>query len=297
MSAVTSADKHYRDNIPVDFLPFIVDQHYDAYTEVNHQTWRTLYETALPIWTEYAHPDFLKGLDKTGIWADKVPSIANMNECLKSFGWGAVPVSGFIAPRAFMGLQAHGFLPVAAEIRKPENLGYTPAPDIFHEAAAHAPLLINPDYSRFLKRFGQLALEAGFTDDDQRQYDAIRYLSDIKEKPDTPPEAIAAAEAALKQVSSEMKETSVGKKLTSFYWWTVEYGLIGDMQNPKIYGAGLLSSIVESKDCFGSHVKKLPLTLDCMVQDYDITKPQPQLFVTKSFEQVYELLETFAATL
>jgi phenylalanine-4-hydroxylase len=33
------------------------------------------------------------------------------------------------------------------------------------------------------------------------------------------------------------------------YWWTVEYGLIGTVANPKIYGAGLLSSIGESAHC------------------------------------------------
>jgi phenylalanine-4-hydroxylase len=27
------------------------------------------------------------------------------------------------------------------------------------------------------------------------------------------------------------------------HWWTVEYGLIGTVENPKIYGAGLLSSM------------------------------------------------------
>ena len=34
--------------------------------------------------------------------------------------------------------------------------------------------------------------------------------------------------------------------LSRLHWWTVEYGLIGTLENPKIYGAGLLSSIGES---------------------------------------------------
>ncbi len=294
---MTMANTHHQGTkavkIPLEFEPFIAAQHYGAYTDVNHCTWQTLYKNALPIWEKYAHPDFLDGLDKTGIWQDKIPNVDHMDQCLQHYGWGAVPVSGFIAPRAFMGLQAHGLLPVAAEIRKPENIGYTPAPDIFHEAAAHAPLLINKDYGKFLKRFGQLALKAGFTDDDQRQYDAIRYLSDIKEKPETPLAEIEKAEEELKRITAEIKETSVGKQLTTFYWWTVEYGLIGELDNPKIYGAGLLSSISESQAYLNPTVKKIPLTLDCMTQDYDITKPQPQLFVAESFEHVYQLLEKF----
>ena len=36
-------------------------------------------------------------------------------------------------------------------------------------------------------------------------------------------------------------------QIRNLHWWTVEYGLIGQIGNPKIYGAGLLSSIGESK--------------------------------------------------
>ena len=38
-------------------------------------------------------------------------------------------------------------------------------------------------------------------------------------------------------------------QMRNLQWWTVEYGLIGDLNNPKIYGAGLLSSIGESISC------------------------------------------------
>ena len=47
--------------------------------------------------------------------------------------------------------------------------------------------------------------------------------------------------------------------LSRLHWWTVEYGLIGTLENPKIYGAGLLSSIGESVSCLEPAVKKIPL--------------------------------------
>lgn len=281
--------------VPTEFLPFVTAQSYDSYSDVDHQTWRTLCQQAMPLWQAHAHPDFLKGLEKTGISLDRIPKVTDIDDCLQNYGWRATSVSGFIPPRAFMGLQAYGFLPIAAEIRKPENLTYTPAPDIFHEAAAHAPLLVNEEYGRFLKRFGQLVLQVGFNDEDQQRYDAIRYLSDIKEKPGTPQEEILAAEARLAAVCTGAKETSIGQHLTRLYWWTVEYGLVGDINNPQIYGAGLLSSVGEMQLCLKPEVKKLPLTLDCIYQDFDITKPQPQLYVTESFEQVFALLDEFVA--
>jgi phenylalanine-4-hydroxylase len=44
-------------------------------------------------------------------------------------------------------------------------------------------------------------------------------------------------------------------------------------------------------------VKKLPLTLDCIHTNYDITQPQPQLFVTPDFPHLTRVLEQFAETM
>lgn len=41
-------------------------------------------------------------------------------------------------------------------------------------------------------------------------------------------------------------------------------------------------------------VKKIPLTVDCIQVSYDITEPQPQLFVTKSCKHMMQVLEEFA---
>jgi phenylalanine-4-hydroxylase len=45
-------------------------------------------------------------------------------------------------------------------------------------------------------------------------------------------------------------------QIRNLHWWTVEYGLIGTVENPKIYGAGLLSSIGEN--CMTPEVTKIP---------------------------------------
>jgi phenylalanine-4-hydroxylase len=85
--------------------------------------------------------------------------------------------------------------------------------------------------------------------------------------------------------------------LSRLHWWTVEYGLIGTLENPKIYGAGLLSSIGESVSCMLPEVKKIPYTIDAVNYTYDITKPQPQLFVTPTFQNLIDVLEEFADTM
>ena len=51
-------------------------------------------------------------------------------------------------------------LPIAAEIRSPDHLPYTPAPDIIHEAAGHAPILIDPVYAAYVRAVGEVGARA-----------------------------------------------------------------------------------------------------------------------------------------
>jgi phenylalanine-4-hydroxylase len=86
-------------------------------------------------------------------------------------------------------------------------------------------------------------------------------------------------------------------KIRNLHWWTVEYGLIGSIENPKIYGAGLLSSIGESEWCMTDQVKKIPYDISAADMGFDITKPQPQLYVTPDFAHLSLILEEFANTM
>jgi phenylalanine-4-hydroxylase len=83
-------------------------------------------------------------------------------------------------------------------------------------------------------------------------------------------------------------------QIRNLHWWTVEYGLIGTVENPKIYGAGLLSSIGESAWCMTDKVKKIQYDIAAADQSFDITKPQPQLYVTPDFAYLSYVLEEFA---
>ncbi|HET9930522.1 MAG TPA: aromatic amino acid hydroxylase, partial [Polyangiaceae bacterium] len=237
------------------------------------------------------------GLRQTGISVERIPSIAEMNDRLQRFGWGAVCVDGFIPPRAFTELQACGLLPIAADIRTREHLVYTPAPDIIHEAAGHAPILPDPGYAAYLRRFGEISSAAFTLPEEQQVFDAIYALSEIKEDPAATPEQLRGADAALEVALTHAREASEATRLSRLYWWTAEYGLVGRVDAYKIYGAGLLSSLWESHSCHDASVRKLPLDESCLDVSYDITRPQPQLFVARDFEALHELLDAASRTL
>jgi len=282
--------------IPKHLHQFIANQDYDLYYNARDQAvWRYVMRQLSHQLKSSAHPIYNEGLGKTGISIEKIPSIEEMNKCLSKLGWMAIVVDGFIPPQAFMELQELKVLAIALDMRSIEQILYTPAPDIVHESAGHAPMLYDAEYSVYLHRFGEIGVKAMFTKQDKEVYEAMRHLSIMKGYPSTTKEEIKQAEEGLNNKLNNVTILSESALLTRLHWWTVEYGLVGTVDNYTIYGAGLLSSLSESKSCLDDEkVKKIPLTVEAVDTPYDITNPQPQLFVTKSCRHLTQVLEDFA---
>ena len=280
--------------LPAHLKQFIIDQDYEQYSSIDQAVWRYVMRRSIDFLSKTAHESYLKGLKKTGISIDEIPSMYGMNRILKDIGWAAVCVDGFIPPNAFMEFQAYNILVIASEIRQLKHIEYTPAPDIIHEAAGHAPIIANPEYSEYLRRFGEIGSKAIFYKEDYHLYEAVRHLSIIKENPKSTVKDIERAEARIDRVQANMGEPSEMAQIRNMHWWTVEYGLIGTLEDPKIYGAGLLSSIGESQWCLSEKVIKLPYSLDACIMGFDITNPQPHLYVTPNFPHLSFVLEEFA---
>ena len=253
-AAVASCPKH--------LLQFAVDQRYDDYTSVDHAVWRFIMRQNIFFLKEYAHKVYFQGLLNTGISFDRIPRIQEMNDILAKIGWGAVAVDGFIPPAAFMEFQAYKVLVIACDMRQIHHIEYTPAPDIVHEAAGHAPIIVDREYSEYLQRFGEVGAKAMSSKKDFELYQAIRHLSILKERPNADPKEVDEATKLVEHRQKTLGEPSEMALLSRLHWWTVEYGLIGTLENPKIYGAGLLSSIGESVSCLEPEVKKIPYSID-----------------------------------
>ena len=280
--------------LPENLHAFIVKQPYNEYTAQNQAVWRYVMRLNVDYLKKVAHESYIDGLRLTGISIDEIPHMEGMNRILKDIGWAAVAVDGFIPPNAFMEFQAHNVLVISSDIRTIDHVGYTPAPDIIHEAAGHAPIIANPEYAEYLRRFGELGSKAISSPDDDRMYEAIRKLSILKENPNSTQAEVDAATAEVETIQNEVAELSEMAKIRNLHWWTVEYGLIGSLEAPKIYGAGLLSSIEESKDCLDPSIEKRPYTIEAAEVNFDITAAQPHLYVTPNFAHLSFVLEKFA---
>lgn len=285
------------EKLPKHLMSLVIDQPYNSYTAQDHALWRYVMRQNVRYLSKVAHESYLDGLRKTGIGVDRIPHMYGMNRILREIGWAAVAVDGFIPPSAFMEFQAYNVLVIAADIRPMDQIGYTSAPDIIHEAAGHAPIIADPAYADYLKDFGRKGAKAFSSASDYKLYEAIRHLSILKADPYTDAAMIEEAEKEIDRIVNNLGEPSELTQIRNLHWWTVEYGLIGELDNPRIYGAGLLSSIAESYRCMQSIVKKIPYSLDAVNFSFDITEPQPQLFVTPDFDTLTRVLNEFTDTM
>lgn len=288
---------HILDKLPKHLYQYVHPQNYDRYTPIDQAVWRYVMRRNVDYLEKVAHASYLEGLKRTGISTETIPSMYGMNRILEDIGWAAVAVDGFIPPAAFMEFQAYNVLVIASDIRKLDHIEYTPAPDIIHESAGHAPIIAIEEYSEYLRRLGEIGSKAISSANDFKLYEAVRLLSQLKEDRTASQESITKAQGLVDQIQSNMGPPSEMAQIRNLQWWSVEYGLIGSMDDPKIYGAGLLSSIGESMWCMSEDVPKHPYTVDAAYQSFDITKPQVQLFVTPDFPHLSYVLEQYADTM
>ena len=288
---------HLNLKLPAHLERFVVDQDYALYTPRDQAVWRHVMKRLSRHLESRAHGTYLRGLSETGIDLEEIPRLETMNEKLGRVGWSCVGVRGFIPPAVFTELQARGILAIAADIRSHKSVMYTPAPDIIHESAGHAPLITDAAYAQYLKSCGEVGFKAIASAEDRALFEAIRNLSVVKEDPQATAEDVEHAQARLEAATKSVRYVSESTRASRLYWWTAEYGLVGTLEHPKLYGAGLLSSIGEAEHCLTAEVRKLPLSVECANTAYDITRMQPQLFVARDFRHLHDVLTDFRNSL
>ena len=79
-------------------------------------------------------------------------------------------------------------------------------------------------------------------------------------------------------------------RLERFHWFTVEFGLIQEQGEKKIFGAGIVSSNEEVTHALSDEVTLHPFDPEHIVEkdDYEVYNLQDELFVLDSFEQLVE---------
>ena len=242
-----------------------IEQPYELYSENNHEAWRRLYQGMLPRWRQYANERFREGVERLAIDSEAVPRLEDINRFLAPLtGFEAKAVSGYVPSYLFFDCLRRSQFPTTITIRDLSNLDYLPEPDIFHDVAGHVPMHTDPHFARVLVRLGEVVHRA-----------AKEMQSSQNDK----------------GTMAELE--SIIKAIARFFWFTVEFGLMGDPKAPKVYGSGLLSSFGEIAHSVDSpRVQRFPFHLGWVINQYfEIDHYQPLLFVVESFEHLFDQIE------
>ncbi|GAB4051583.1 phenylalanine 4-monooxygenase [Spirosoma litoris] len=105
----------------------------------------------------------------------------------------------------------------------------------------------------------------------------------------------ALSQIALHHIESEEAIAMISR----LYWYTVEFGLIRESNELRIYGGGILSSVGETTySLFSTEPRRVPYDVQTLLKTpYIIDHFQEQYFVIESYEQLYQSVPQIEATL
>jgi phenylalanine-4-hydroxylase len=151
-----------------------IPQNWDAYTDVEHETWNTLYARQMKILPSRACDAYMRGLKALDLNTGGIPDFEVMNPKLQALtGWTVVCVPGLVPEDVFFDHLAHRRFVSGQFIRKPDQLDYLQEPDIFHDVFGHVPMLTDPDFAAYMEAYGkggQRAASLGMLDKLARLY-------------------------------------------------------------------------------------------------------------------------------
>ena len=102
------------------------------------------------------------------------------------------------------------------------------------------------------------------------------------------------------KVCAGLKDADALERMGRLFWFTVEFGVIREKGEIKVYGSGLISShgecthVVERRAGLEIRDFDLDQVLDTVV---DVSKMQPVLYAIESFDQIYEATKEAEARL
>jgi phenylalanine-4-hydroxylase len=93
------------------------------------------------------------------------------------------------------------------------------------------------------------------------------------------------------RVCASITDAAVLEKLGRLFWYTVEFGLIRQRGEIKVYGSGLISSHGECKNVIDGHCAVRDFTLDEVLNTpVKVDEIHKLLFAVNSFDEVYDAM-------
>lgn len=260
----------------IDPNKFYITQAYTRYTQENHKVWQEMYQRRWSVLERQVSRTFINGLLAIKLTDSHIPLLFDT-----TLDQSITLADGTVAPRGTPFKGINGYLRQLTGWSSYGVPGYLPAKAFFACLAKRqfpTTVLIRPrdkmDYlpepDIFHDVFGHVPLHADpvFADFLQTYGQAALLCED---------------------------EYHI-KRLGRLFWFTVEFGLVREKGQLKIYGSGLVSSHGESEYALTSDKpERRPFDLDKVCDtDFEIDQFQPIYYVLESFEQLRDAMNSYA---
>lgn len=231
------------------------------YTDVQHDTWNKLFTRQDVLVEGKVCKEYLAGKKKLPYSITTIPNLKDLSNALKSCtGWQLIRVEGYVPEDIFFKLLANKHFPSTDFIRHPDELEYTPAPDMFHDLVGHLPLITNPTFAEFFHTYGQAGLNAK-TEDDIKKLGRIYWHT---------------VEFGLMNPTAH----NANKR---------------DASQTRVYGAGISSSVGELVYSLSDKPKIYEFEIDRVAaHDFDIHHMQDYFFEISSFDELLSEFHSWA---
>jgi len=98
------------------------------------------------------------------------------------------------------------------------------------------------------------------------------------------------------QVCAGIRDEAILERIGRVFWYTVEFGLIRQNGEIKVYGSGLISSNGECSNVLESGCKVRPFVLDEVLRTpVKVDQMHRLLFAIESFDEIYQAMHTLEA--
>ena len=233
-----------------------ISQPYAGYTEENQRTWTELYDRQMEYLADHASQVYLDGAKAIKLVREHIPHLEGDESINTYLG----SLTGWQSKSVPGYLPGQAFFACLSRREFPTTIVIRP-----YESINYLP---EPDI--FHDIFGHVPLHADPTFADFLQ---------------------TYGKAGLLAVDPHHAE-----RLARLFWFTVEFGLIREQGELKLYGSGLISSPGESLHALESgEVERRPFDLDKVCEtDFEIDHYQPILYVLESFEQLRDGMNKYA---
>lgn len=221
-----------------------------VYNEDEHETWRLVSSVLRLLQDRYACRAFLEGRDALGLSYEEVPQLDEVSATMEA-------ATGFMLAPVGGLLDKAEFLPMLAQ----KVMRCTP----YVRHPAFPFFTPEPDILHELRGHAPMFMHEPF----------VELSVSIGHS----------AQAAVDAGNNELLDL-----IGLFYWYTVEYGLILEDGELKVFGAGSNGGIQDLLRSMDPMVKKEPFSLEAirsLTIDYDA--PQERFFVAESYEQVRDI--------